>query len=98
MVVRMGNLQLSASPPLSFVFWVEQDLERNPAKYSFLRSRVSHLTGRDDLQRAQSDLEVGGVGLEVVESLSNVLLKLRGVLPRGAVGGDLVQGLAAHFD
>lgn len=66
-----------------------------PSKH---HSRASHLTSGDDLQRAQSDLEVGGVGLEVVESLSNVLLKLGGVLPRGAVGGDLVQGLGAHLD
>lgn len=60
--------------------------------------RYSHLAGRDELQRTQGDLEVGSVGLEVEESLSNVLLKLRGVLPRRAVGGDLVQGLAAHLD
>lgn len=57
----------------------------------------SHLAGRDDLQRSQGNLEVGSVGLEVVESLSNVLLELGGVLPRRAVGGDLVQGLGAHF-
>lgn len=55
----------------------------------------SHLTGRDDLQRSQGNLEVGGVALEIEQSLSNVLLKLGGVLPRGAVGGDLVDG--AHL-
>lgn len=58
---------------------------------------LSHLTGRDELKRAQGDLQVGGVGLEVIESLSNVLLELRGVLPRGAAGLDLVQRGAAHF-
>lgn len=58
----------------------------------------SHLTSGDELQRSQGNLEVGSVGLEVVESLSNVLLKLGRVLPRRAVGGDLVQGLAAHLD
>lgn len=57
-------------------------------------SWCSHLAGRDELQRAQSDLEIGSVGLEVEESLSNVLLELGGVLPRRAVGSDLVQGLA----
>ncbi|KAI9166531.1 hypothetical protein HJFPF1_02638 [Paramyrothecium foliicola] len=62
------------------------------------RSRCSHLAGRDELQRSQGDLEIGSVGLEIVESLSNVLLKLGGVLPRRAVGGDLVQGLGAHLD
>lgn len=56
------------------------------------------LAGRDNLQRAEGGLEVGSVGLEVVESLSNGLLELRGVLPRGAVGGDLVLGLGAHLD
>jgi hypothetical protein len=56
------------------------------------------LTGRDELQRAQGDLEIGSVGLEVVQSLSNVLLKLRGVLPRRAVGGDLVEDLGGHLD
>lgn len=58
-------------------------------------SSHSHLTGRDDLQRSQGNLEVGSVALEVEQSLSNVLLKLGGVLPRGAVGGDLVDG--AHL-
>lgn len=61
-------------------------------------SRYSHLTGRDELQRSEGDLEIGGVGLEVVESLSDAGLKLGGVLPRGAVGSDLVKGLGAHFD
>lgn len=58
-------------------------------------SSHSHLTGRDDLQRSQGNLEVGSVALEIEQSLSNVLLKLGGVLPRGAVGGDLVDG--AHL-
>jgi len=61
-------------------------------------SRYSHLTGRDDLKRSEGDLEIGGVGLEVVESLSDAGLELGGVLPRGAVGSDLVKGLGAHFD
>ena len=61
-------------------------------------SRYSHLTGRDELQRSEGDLEIGGVRLEVVESLSDAGLKLGGVLPRGAVGSDLVKGLGAHFD
>ena len=61
-------------------------------------SRYSHLTGRDDLKRSEGDLEIGGVGLEVEESLSDAGLELGGVLPRGAVGSDLVKGLGAHFD
>jgi hypothetical protein len=58
----------------------------------------SHLTSGDELQRSQGNLEVGSVGLEVVESLSNVLLKLGRVLPRRAVGSDLVEGRAGHLD
>ena len=66
--------------------------------FCFSCSWCSHLTGRDELQRSQGNLEVGGVGLEVVESLGDARLELGGVLPRGAVGSDLVQGLGAHFD
>lgn len=58
-------------------------------------SSHSHLTSVDKLQRSQGNLEVGSVVLEIEQSLSNVLLKLGGVLPRGAVGGDLVDG--AHL-
>lgn len=61
-------------------------------------SWYSHLAGRDELKRSQSNLQVGSVGLEIVESLSNVLLELRRAGPRRAVGGDLVQGLGAHLD
>lgn len=61
-------------------------------------SRYSHLTGRDELQRSEGDLEIGGVGLEVEESLGDARFELGGVLPRGAVGSDLVKGLGAHFD
>lgn len=79
-------------------FW-EQDLERRLGQGSiFISFSSSHLAGGDELQRSQGNLEVGSVGLEIVESLSDVLLKLRGVLPRRAVGGDLVQGLGAHLD
>lgn len=65
--------------------------------FGIVASGKSHLAGRDDLQRAEGDLEVGGVALEVVQSLGNVLLQLGGVGPRGAVGSDLVQG-GGHLD
>lgn len=78
---------------------LEQDVEKSVAGYSiFILSSDSHLAGRDNLQRAEGGLEVGSVALKVIKSLSNGLLELRGVLPRGAVGGDLVQGLGAHLD
>ncbi len=56
----------------------------------------SHLTGRDELQRAEGDLEVGSVGLEFVQSAGDALLELRGVLAARAVGRDLVEGRRAH--
>lgn len=56
-----------------------------------LGSAGSHLSGRDELQRPQRDLEIGGVGLEVVQGASDVGLQLGRVLPRRAVGGDLVD-------
>jgi hypothetical protein len=61
-------------------------------------SSDSHLTGRDELQGAEGDLEVGSVRLKIVESLSDALLELGGLGPRGAVGGDLVEGGAGHLD
>lgn len=74
----------------------EQDVEEMfGLAFVLFHSSHSHLTGRDDLQRSQGNLEVGSVALEIEQSLSNVLLKLGGVLPRGAVGGDLVDG--AHL-
>ena len=60
-------------------------------------SRISYLTGRDELKGAESTLEVGSVGLKVVEGASNGGLKLRGVLARGAVGRDLVELRGRHF-
>ncbi|CEI38590.1 unnamed protein product [Fusarium venenatum] len=68
----------------NFLVW-EQDFSKKRAP-------------RDDLERSESDLEIGGVGLEVEESLGDARLELGGVLPRGAVGSDLVKGLGAHFD
>ncbi|CAH0052612.1 unnamed protein product [Clonostachys solani] len=60
----------------------------------YLRAEGGNVSSR--AIRSEGDLEIGSVGLEVVESLSNVLLKLGRVLPRRAVGGDLVEG--AHLD
>lgn len=103
MVVSHGDVAADTSSPL-FISFDGNRISRGPfGIYMHVpsrkhHSRASHLAGRDDLQRTKGDLEVGSVGLEVVQSLSNVLLKLGGVLPRGAVGGDLVQGLGAHLD
>ena len=54
-------------------------------------SSSSHLTGRDDLQRPEGGLDVGGVLLELVQSLGDAGLQLAGVLARRAVGRDLVE-------
>lgn len=59
-------------------------------------SSSSHLTGRDELQRPESGLEVGSVALEIVESASNAGLQLRGVLAGRAVGRDLVELRSRH--
>ena len=60
-------------------------------------SANSHLAGRDELQRPEGDLEIGSVGLEVVESTSNAGLQLRGVLAGRAVRRDLVELRGGHF-
>lgn len=52
----------------------------------------SHLACGHELKRAERDLEVGGVGLEVVESSRDAGLELGGALARRARGRDLVEG------
>lgn len=64
-------------------------LRRESSRY------VSHLSRGDELKGSQGDLQVGSVGLEVIESLGDALLELGGLLPRGAAGVDLVDG--THF-
>lgn len=44
------------------------------------------------MKRAERDLEVGGVGLKVVESSRDAGLQLGGALARRARGRDLVEG------
>ncbi len=44
------------------------------------------------MKRSQCGLQVGGVGLEVVESASDVGLELGWLLTRWARGRDLVEG------
>jgi len=53
---------------------------------------IAYLSGGDDLKRAESGLEVGGVALKVVKSTSNAGLELAGLRARWAVGRDLVDG------
>lgn len=62
----------------------------------FYKSNNSYLTGRDELKRSQRRLEVWDVRLEFVEGSSNAGLQLRWVLPRRAVGSDLVECLSRH--
>lgn len=56
----------------------------------------SHLTGRDEMQRPESDLEIGSALLEIVESASDAGLQLRGVLAGRAVRRDLVELRGTH--
>ena len=57
---------------------------------------LSYLAGRHELERAESGLHVWDVGLEVVESIGDAGLDLRGRLPRRAVWRNLVQGGGRH--
>lgn len=57
---------------------------------------LAHLSGRNDLKWSQRSLQVGSVGLEIVQSTSNAGLELRWALAGWAVGRDLVEG--AHID
>lgn len=80
---------------------MEQDVFRDAwfvdcAQSGVVSAADSHLTSRDELQRAQSDLEIGGVGLELVESASDGGLELRGVLAGRAVRRDLVELGGTH--
>lgn len=61
-------------------------------------SLCSHLLSIDELQRTQRSLEIGGAGLQVVESRGNLRLQLGGVLAGWAVGRDLVEGGGRHLD
>lgn len=54
-------------------------------------SAAAYLAGRDELQGAQRGAHVLDVVLELVESIGNAGLDLRGVLARRRVGGDLVE-------
>lgn len=62
-----------------------------------LSSVWSHLASRSELQRAEGSLEVSSVALEVVESASDGLLKLRGLGVRRAVSRDLAELRGRHF-
>lgn len=59
-------------------------------------SASSYLASGDELERAQRAPHVGDVGLEVVERIGDARLDLGRVLPRGAIGSDLVQGRRRH--
>lgn len=81
-----GRPRDSCSPnPRCFLF-------RNVSRFD------SYLLGRDELQRSEGSLEVGGAGLEVVEGTSDAGLELRGVLAGGRVRRDLVELGRRHFD
>jgi len=51
----------------------------------------SYLAGRDELQRPESAAHVWDVGLELLECSCDLSLDLGRVLPRWAVGSDLVE-------
>jgi hypothetical protein len=53
---------------------------------------LAHLSRVRELQWSECGLQVGGVGLEIVESASDAGLELRWVRARWARGRDLVEG------
>ena len=55
----------------------------------------AHLSCRNELKGSQCGLQVGGVGLEVIESASDAGLELGWLLTGWARGRDLVEG--THF-
>jgi hypothetical protein len=57
---------------------------------------LSYLTSRDKLERSQGGLEVRDVGLEFVKGGCDAGLQLGRMLPRRAVGSDLVEGWLRH--
>jgi hypothetical protein len=61
-------------------------------------SSCSYLASGDELQWSQRALQVGDVGLEVVEGIGDAGLDLRGRLPRWAVRSDLVERGRTHGD
>lgn len=75
MAVRELLLELTGQALLSTVETL-QGRDGDKDDDSLLAVADFDLAGRDELQRSQGNLEVGSVGLEIVESLSNLLLKL----------------------
>lgn len=57
---------------------------------------MSYLASRHELQRPQRGPHVWDVGLEVVESIGDAGLDFRRVLPRRAVGRNLVESGLRH--
>ena len=53
---------------------------------------IAHLSCRNELKWSESDFEVGGIGLQVVERTGDAGLKLGRVLTRWARGRDLIEG------
>ena len=63
--------------------------------YSFVYSS-SYLARRDKLQGPKGTLHVRDVGLELIQGGGDAGLDLGGLLPRWAVGRDLVECLLRH--
>ena len=67
-----------------------------PSLFAFCSAEIgvnskAHLSCGNELKRSQCGLQVGGVGLEVVESASDAGLELGWVRARCARGRDLVE-------
>jgi hypothetical protein len=53
---------------------------------------IAHLSCRYNLKGSESRFQVGGVGLQIIESAGDAHLELRRVLARWARRSDLVEG------
>jgi len=63
---------------------------------SIRRLFLSYLASGHKGQGTESRAHIGDVGLQVVEGIGNLSLDLIGLLPRRAVGRNLVKSLGGH--
>ena len=62
-----------------------------PTQQISITWHFAYLASRDKLQRPQGSLQIGGVGFKVGQSGRQRGLELRRMLPRRAIGGNLVE-------
>lgn len=86
MVSMVSNVFVSGLPARGSVISATGDI----SGYD-MNKRQAHLTRRNKLQWPQRTPHIGNVRLEIVERVGDASLQLGRVLPRRAVGRDLVK-------